>query len=954
MVNIRSLRRSVLRPVIALIALTPLASVAENAADVGARRAEGTLNSGALWASRVPGKWNGTLLLYSHGYSPAIRAPEIAPRGLEDWLLAHGYGLLASSYSTAGWAVAEAVPDQLAALEVFTQKFGKPRRVIAWGESMGALVTIALAEQRPARISAALASCGSLAGSVAMMNQALDAAFAFRTLLAPQSAIRLVAVDDDVANGARVRSVLEDAMRTPAGRARIALASALGQLPAWSQPNTSRSDVSSPDERIAQVSKTFVMGVFLPRTDQERRAGGVFSWNTNVDYRKQLEKSGDLDWVRAMYAKAQLDLDQDLDALNAAPRIAADPDAVAYMKRYYAPNGQLSVPALSYHTIGDGATVPSHQAAYEQTVSLAGRGSFFRSAWSEAAGHCAFTPGEHVAALRAIESRLKTGKWDVTPARLNALAREVSASAGRFTSDRASAFLRPCRQTKDAPCEGEPVRPQSACSMLESWNEGEIEIVSARDIVPNPEWRVSQDERVPAVKSAFCRIEGTIKKRIGFELWLPQPEAWNGRLLSGGVGGDAGVYNYVDLARGVSAGFASATTDTGHKSASKAWMMDRVALLDYAFRAQHELAVSAKRIIAKYYKSPARHSYFIGCSGGGRQALKEAQQFPNDYDGIIAGASAPDLITMSARHAWHGLYQSRHPEGALNADEWKLVSDAATAACDAQDGVTDGVVEYPPSCAFDVGTLQCSLDRTRACLSAAQVETVRAISAPLRDESGKQLDEGLLPGVRTRPGPPSPVLAALFGQAGHHDLAWSIEQFNMTRDVALVRSRASELDASSTDLRPFAARGGKLILYQGWMDPSVIAEQSLDYARAVEERVGSARAREFMRLFMVPGMLHCAGGSGADQFGASMASTPIGEPEQDVLMSTVRWVEQGIAPEQIIATRYEDGKPVKRHPLCAFPMRAVYRGGNASDASSFTCAAPGDSIRQQKDSDAGR
>jgi pimeloyl-ACP methyl ester carboxylesterase len=432
------------------LALTSLASAAEDEAGATTRKAEGTLNSGALWATRVPAKWNGTLLLYSHGYSPTIRAPEIAPRGLEEWLLEQGYALLASSYSAAGWAVAEAMPDQLAALDVFTQKFGKPRRVIAWGESMGALVTIALAEQRPARISAALPSCGSLAGSVAMMNQALDAAFAFKTLLAPQSGIRLVSVDDDPANGARVRAVLDEAMRTPAGRARIALASALGQLPAWSQPNTARSDISAPDERLAQVSKTFAMGVFLPRTDQERRAGGVFSWNTNVDYRKQLEKSRDADWVRALYATAQLDLEKDLDALNAAPRITADPSAVAYMKRNYVPSGRLSVPALSYHTIGDGLTVPSHQATYEQTVAFAGRESLFRSAWVEAAGHCGFTPGEHVAALRAIEARLTTGRWDVTPARLNALAREVPAGTARFTSDGPAGFLRPCRPGKCA------------------------------------------------------------------------------------------------------------------------------------------------------------------------------------------------------------------------------------------------------------------------------------------------------------------------------------------------------------------------------------------------------------------------------------------------------------------------------------------------------------------------
>jgi hypothetical protein len=315
-----------------------------------------------------------------------VQPPSLAPRGLEPWLLQHGYALAASSYAHAGWAVAEAVPDQLATLQQFTARFGKARRTIAWGESMGGLITVALAESPSSGLDGALSACGSVGGTLDMMNMALDGAFAFRILIGPDA------------------NSVPQAMNSALGRARLALAAALGGQPG----------------QLEQIARTFAAGVFLPREDQQQRAGGAFSWNSEVDYRMLLKRSGRHAWVAAYYRKAGLSLVRDLETLNAAPRIVADPQAVAYMRAHYAPSGALQVPLFSYHTIGDGLTSPVLEGDYVRQVQLAGRESNLRGAWVAAAGHCTFSAAEHLSALRTLEARLKSGHWDVSPQQLNA------------------------------------------------------------------------------------------------------------------------------------------------------------------------------------------------------------------------------------------------------------------------------------------------------------------------------------------------------------------------------------------------------------------------------------------------------------------------------------------------------------------------------------------------------
>lgn len=370
------------------------------------------LPSGARWESEVPANWNGTLLLWSRGYSPKAGVPEVAPPPVKQALLSAGYALAGSDYGAGGWALEEAVPAQRATIAAFTARHGRPKRVIAWGFSMGGLVTTALAEQRPAAVDGAVALCASIGGAVGMMNMALDGAFAFRTLVAPTAAIRVVDTGDDMANGREVGEALAAATATPEGRARVALAGVLAGIPGWTTPGSPKPASNDVDAQAAQIADAFVRGVYLPRADQERRAGGTFSWNTGIDYRRQLALSGRRPLVEALYRKAGLDLEADLARLNAAPRIAAKPAATAYMTRHYTPTGRPMVPLLAIQAVGDGLTSPSLQRFYAE----AAKRSDVQSLWVEQAGHCNFAPEIVLAGIRQVDARLASGRWPEAPA----------------------------------------------------------------------------------------------------------------------------------------------------------------------------------------------------------------------------------------------------------------------------------------------------------------------------------------------------------------------------------------------------------------------------------------------------------------------------------------------------------------------------------------------------------
>lgn len=403
-----------IRQTMALLALaTALATAPVSTAQQAAASPEGgTLPGGAIWRAEMPAKWNGTLLLYSRGYSPGAGGAEVAPAAMRQMLLDAGYALAASNYGSGGWSLEQAVPAQRATIAAFTAAHGAPRRVIAWGSSMGGLVTTALAEQRSPAISGGVALCPSIGGATGMMNMALDGAYAFRTLVAPDAGIRLVRVDDDRANAKRVADALAAATATPQGRARVALAGVLAGLPGWTRPASPEPAPGEYEAQAQEIAASFVMGVFLPRTDQEARAGGVFSWNTGVDYTAQLDRSGRRAMVAALYRAAGLDLRADLARLAKGERVVADPKAVDYMMRHYTPDARPSVPLLAVQAIGDGLTSPSLVRAYQESAPPAR----FRALWLRAAGHCTQSPQAVLAAIRYVEARVTSGRWGARPA----------------------------------------------------------------------------------------------------------------------------------------------------------------------------------------------------------------------------------------------------------------------------------------------------------------------------------------------------------------------------------------------------------------------------------------------------------------------------------------------------------------------------------------------------------
>src|SRR6266851_2962624 len=378
----------------------------------------GSLADGAEYLIEVPSNWNGTLFLYSHGYvvpGSSNPAHDVGDPFTRFFMLSSGYALAGSSYATKGWAIEDALRDQIAVLDLFKLVVGTPKRTIAWGHSLGGIITAGLIQRNPERFDAALPMCGVLSGGVATWNTALDSEFAFKTLLAPGTGLEVVNIADPVANLNLAEVVLAEAQGTPQGRARIALAGALADLPGWF---TSLSPEPAPTDFAGQETNQFLWDqqvdfpfVFAFRAELEARAQGNVSWNTGVDYRKQLERSIGREEVRALYEQAGLDLDADLKTLNDAARISADPEAVRYLERNIIFDGEIHIPVLTLHTKGDGLVVVQNESAYKEVVDEAGNKEFLRRAFVSRAGHCAFTPAETIAAVQRLIDRLDTGQW---------------------------------------------------------------------------------------------------------------------------------------------------------------------------------------------------------------------------------------------------------------------------------------------------------------------------------------------------------------------------------------------------------------------------------------------------------------------------------------------------------------------------------------------------------------
>ena len=411
----------------ALVPLVVLFFAGTARAQAGVTTHMGTLDDGATYLIEVPANWNGTLFLYSHGYvvpgSPNP-AQDVGDPFTRFFMLSSGYALAGSSYATTGWAIHEALKDQIAVMEVFEKLFERPKKTIAWGHSLGGIITAGLIQRNPERFVAALPMCGVLSGGVATWNTALDAVFAFKTLLAPGTGLQLVDIANPVANLDLAEVVLAEAQGTPQGRARIALVGALGDLPGWFTP---LSPEPAPTDFAGQETNQFLWDqqvdfpfAFAFRAELEARAQGNVSWNTGVDYRRQLERSIGRDQVRALYQAAGLDLDADLKLLNETVRISADPEAVHYLERNIIFDGEIHIPVLTLHTKGDGLVVVQNESAYKKVVDEAGNGEFLRRTFIDRAGHCAFTPAETIAAVQTLVNRLDTGRWhDVNASDLN-------------------------------------------------------------------------------------------------------------------------------------------------------------------------------------------------------------------------------------------------------------------------------------------------------------------------------------------------------------------------------------------------------------------------------------------------------------------------------------------------------------------------------------------------------
>ena len=450
------------------------------------------------------------------------------------------------------------------------------------------------------------------------------------------------------------------------------------------------------------------------------------------------------------------------------------------------------------------------------------------------------------------------------------------------------------------------------------------------------------------VTRAFCRVVGVIDAGIHFEVWLPL-EHWNGRFEGLGLGAFLGALPYAQMLEALSNDYAVGGTDTGHQSAATdaSWAMsanklDTISVENWAHRGIHEMSVKAQAIVAAVYGRRADHTYFVGCSSGGAQALSEAQRYPDDYDGVLAGAPANDWTHLMAGQLWYGQATRLDPDSDLEApiDKLALIHRAALKACDARDGVRDGVIEDPLSCRFDPAVLACKASERADCLTATQLRALRRIYGAAHGTDGRSIFPGLAPGSELG-WPLMSKLQVAFAQTFYRvfvfqDSGWNFSSLNFDHDVAMAdRTVGPLVNSIDPDLRAFRAHGGKLLQYHGWSDPLISPYSSIEYYERVLSRFGAVRQREqalldvqgFDRLFMVPGMTHCRGGDGTDRF--------------DGLEALQRWVERGEAPDRLEAARVVDGVAMRTRPLCPYPRVARYLGHGSTDvAANFQCALP--------------
>src|SRR5262245_42121814 len=437
----------------------------------------------------------------------------------------------------------------------------------------------------------------------------------------------------------------------------------------------------------------------------------------------------------------------------------------------------------------------------------------------------------------------------------------------------------------------------------------------------------------PLAVPAACRVVGRVQPAINFEVWMPA-SGWNGKFQAVGGGGFAGAITYGGIANALRRGYAAASTDTGHTTATPggSWALGHPELvIDFGYRAIHEMTVKAKSIVAAFYGSGPRYSYFVGCSTGGRQGLMEAQRFPDDYDGIVAGAPANYWTRMPAGNLFTAGATLKEDATRLPAPKLAALHAGALAACDARDGVTDRLIESPQRCEFDPGSLQCTGEETDACLTPAQIAAARKIYASaMNPRTKEEIFPGMVPGSELTwnalaGGPqPFPLAVDFYKYFVFDEPNWDWKSMDCDKDVAAGEQRVGKvLNAIDPNLRAYKARGGRLIMYHGWNDQLITPLNTINYYNSVSKTMGAKETDDFLRLFMAPGMLHCAGGSGPNAF--------------DALSALERWVEHGGKPAELVASHSTNGVVDRTRPLCPYPQVATYTGGSIDAAASFVC-----------------
>lgn len=473
------------------------------------------------------------------------------------------------------------------------------------------------------------------------------------------------------------------------------------------------------------------------------------------------------------------------------------------------------------------------------------------------------------------------------------------------------------------------------CEELESLALTDTDIVSARVVAAGgfePPSRFGA--QVYASLPEFCRVEAVSRpaegSEIGIEVWLPAG-TWNGKLEAVGNGAWAGSISHSAMAGALAAGYAAASTDTGHRGGTPGFALEHPdKLIDFAHRAVHQMALVAKAVTEAHYERPQERAYFAGCSTGGRQALTAAQRYPKDFDGIVAGAPAYYPSHIQGMQVWTGQVSNRNEAGKIGADEFRLINDAAIAACDTIDGVADGVIEDPQQCDFDPAELACGNGSDDACLAPEQIETVALVyQGPTTStgdpifpglERGSELGWGTLSGAE-----PLSLARETYELLVYGGSDWDWQNFNADIDFDAAVERIGPLmNSNDADIGDFVERGGKLLLYHGWNDPGIPPGGTIRYYGDLRATLGDAASDASVRLFMVPGMNHCAGGTGTDQF--------------DPVAALDRWIASDQPPPSLPAERRVNGESLRTRPLCPYPSVATYDGTGSTDlASNFSC-----------------